>query len=138
MSIDSGFIVFNRRNYPMFSEWLDQLRVASRSTDMSFSVTHRGSGLEYGTDRVGALLAQPVNALRPRFVRMLADIRRFYRDARALDSADADLTVAQFVDRKGYGARLSRGSSAAHLRRVVVTARRPGRVWLRSVTSSRS
>ena len=104
VSIDSGFIVFNRRNYPMFSEWLDQLRVASRSTDMSFSVTHRGSGLEYGTDRVGSLLAQPVNALRPRFVRMLADIRRFYRDARALDNADADLTVAQFVDRKGYGA----------------------------------
>ncbi len=102
-SIDSGFIVFNRRNYPVFSGWLDTLGVASRTTDMSLSVTHRRSGLEYGTDRVGALLAQPVNLLRPRFVRMLGDIRRFYRDARALDPADADLTVAEFVQRNGYG-----------------------------------
>jgi hypothetical protein len=103
MSIDSGFIVFNRRNYPMFSNWLDTHRVASRTTDMSFSASHRGSGLEYGTDRVGALLAQPVNAVRPRFLRMLADIRRFYRDASALAPADAELTVAEFVARRGYG-----------------------------------
>ena len=102
-SIDSGFIVFNRSNYPMFSKWLDTHRVASRATDMSFAVSHRGSGLEYGTDRVGALLAQPLNALRPRFVRMLRDIRRFYRDARALAPSDAELTVAQFVQRNGYG-----------------------------------
>ncbi len=34
---------------------------------------------------------------------MLGDIRRFYSDARALDPADADLTVAEFVERTGYG-----------------------------------
>ena len=49
------------------------------------------------------MLAQPVNLLRPRFLRMLADIRRFYRDARALDPADAGLTAAEFVERNGYG-----------------------------------
>lgn len=103
-SIDSGFIVFNRRNYPMFTKWLDTHRVASQATDMSFSVTHRGSGLEYGTDSVAALLAQPINALRPRFVKMLRDIRRFYRDASALEPADAELTVVEFVERHGYGA----------------------------------
>jgi uncharacterized protein len=102
-AIDSGFIVFNRRNYPAFSVWLDTLGVASRATDMSFSVTHGGSGLEYGTDRLSALLAQPKNLVRPRFLRMLGDLRRFYRDAQTLDPGDADLTVAEFVDRRGYG-----------------------------------
>jgi predicted NAD/FAD-binding protein len=103
VSVDSGFIVFNRRNYPAFSGWLDELGVASRNTDMSFSVMHRGSGLEYGTDRIAALFAQPSNMARPRFLRMLADIARFYRDALALRPDDAELDVSQFVARKGYG-----------------------------------
>ncbi len=103
-AIDSGFIVFNRENYPGFSAWLDGLGVGSRTTDMSFSVTHGGSGLEYGTDRLAALLCQPKNALRPRFLRMLYDIFRFYRDAAALTASESDLDIARFVARKGYGA----------------------------------
>ncbi len=102
-SIDSGFIVFNRRNYPEFSAWLDALGVASRATDMSFSVSHGGSGLEYGTDRLAALLCQPGNALRPRFLRMLYDIGRFYRDAAALTPAQAELNIESFAAHKGYG-----------------------------------
>ena len=104
VAIDSGFIVFNRRNYPNFSAWLEALGVASRPTDMSFSVTDRTRDFEYGTDRLAALYAQPTNAVRPRFVRMLADIGRFYRDARSLSADDADLTLADFVERRGYGA----------------------------------
>ena len=49
------------------------------------------------------MLAQPINALRPRFLRMLRDIRRFYADARSLAPAAADLTVAEFVEHNGYG-----------------------------------
>ena len=53
-AVDSGFIVFNRQNYPLFSSWLQNLGVASQPTEMSFSVGLAG-GLEYGTSRLGAV-----------------------------------------------------------------------------------
>jgi predicted NAD/FAD-binding protein len=103
-AIDSGFIVFNSRNYPLFSAWLDSLGVATHGTDMSFSVSDRSRGFEYGTAHFRALAAQPTNLVRPRFLRMLTDIGRFYRDARALSTAEAQLTLGQFCRQQGYGA----------------------------------
>jgi predicted NAD/FAD-binding protein len=34
--IDTGFIVFNNRNYPNFMKFLDQLMVSWQDSDMSF------------------------------------------------------------------------------------------------------
>ena len=98
---DSGFIVFNRDNYPGFSAWLDELGVASQTSDMSFGVRNVGTGLEYGTGTLGALLCQRRNVLRPRFLRMLRDLRRFYGDAHKF--ADDTLTLGELVQREGYG-----------------------------------
>ena len=38
LQVDTGFIVFNERNYPLFTRLLAGLRVRSRPTEMSFSV----------------------------------------------------------------------------------------------------
>ena len=37
--VDTGFIVFNRPNYPHFSKMLAHLNVQTKLTDMSFSVS---------------------------------------------------------------------------------------------------
>ena len=66
-SVDSGFIVFNEENYPLFSSWLNELDVSSQPTEMSFTVS-TASGLEYGTSSLGAVFSQRRNALRPRFL----------------------------------------------------------------------
>ncbi len=87
-SIDSGFIVFNRPNYPLFSRWLDELGLASQPTEMSFGVS-RAEGLEYGTARLNALFCQRRNLVRPAFLNMLNDIRRFYRRAGTIAADDA-------------------------------------------------
>ena len=86
-AVDSGFIVFNRRNYPLFSEWLDALGVATQPTQMSFGVS-TADGLEYGTSSLGALFCQGRNRVRPAFLRMLSDIARFYRQAPAIADSD--------------------------------------------------
>lgn len=86
-AVDSGFIVFNRRNYPLFSAWLDALGVATQPTEMSFGVA-TADGLEYGTSSLGALFCQARNRVQPTFLRMLADIVRFYRQAPAIAAAD--------------------------------------------------
>ena len=108
-AVDSGFIVFNRENYPLFSRWLDELGVASRPTEMSFGVS-TATGLEYGTSCLGAVFCQRRNAVRPRFLRMLNDIRRFYRRAGLVAEKDTR-TLAEYLRCERY----SRAFSEHHL-----------------------
>ena len=107
-AVDSGFIVFNTGNYPLFSRWLDDLGVASKPTVMSFGVS-TANGLEYGTTSLRALFCQPGNVARTGFLAMLGDIRRFYRRAREL--RDDPRTLGEFVADEGY----SRTFIEAHL-----------------------
>jgi len=76
--IDTGFIVFNDRNYPNFEPLLAELGVATQKSRMSFSVSDETGGFEYSGSPRG-LFAQPGNAANPRFLRMLADLVRFNR-----------------------------------------------------------
>ncbi len=79
--VDTGFIVFNDRNYPNFTRLLDRLGVATQPTHMSFSV--KGEDFEYsGTPR--GLFCQPGNLISPRFQRMILDLTRFNRELRRL------------------------------------------------------
>ena len=102
-AVDTGFIVFNRPNYPLFSAWLDQLGVATRPSDMSFAVRRPDTGLEYGTDSLRALFCQQRNARSVRFLSMLNGIRRFYRRAR-LVADDDRRTLGEYVDDECYPA----------------------------------
>jgi predicted NAD/FAD-binding protein len=79
--VDSGFIVCNERNYPNFMALLSDLRIRTQPSTMSFSVRHDGANLEYNGSSVRQLFAQPANALRPQFLRMLGDLLRFNREA---------------------------------------------------------
>jgi predicted NAD/FAD-binding protein len=92
--VDVGFIVYNEATYPRFTALLAELGVATRPSNMSFSVRNEQSGLEYSSSGLRGLFAQPRNALRPSFVRMLADVGRFNRRARRLveaaDTASGD------------------------------------------------
>lgn len=78
ITVDSGFIVFNDYNYPLFSEMLAQLGVDAQSSDMSFSVNNRVTGLQYNPSKKWSLLTRPQNFFNKKFRRMLADLLRFY------------------------------------------------------------
>src|SRR5215467_8464084 len=79
--VDVGFIVYNEATYPRFTALLAELGVATRPSNMSFSVRNEQSGLEYASSGLRGLFAQPRNILRPSFVRMLVDVGRFNRRA---------------------------------------------------------
>jgi len=101
-AVDSGFIIFNRDNYPHFSAWLDDLGVSSQPTNMSFGVRNADTGLEYGTAGLKALFCQRRRVLSPRFLGMLRDLRRFYRDAQSFEIDEAT-TLGELVRQQGYG-----------------------------------
>jgi predicted NAD/FAD-binding protein len=83
LDVDTGFIVFNDRNYPNFERLLDGLGVATQASTMSFSVSAVEEDFEYaGTPR--GLLAQPGNLTKPAFLRMIGEYRRFNAEARLL------------------------------------------------------
>lgn len=100
--VDTGFIVFNEANYPGFSRWLQELGVESRPSDMSFGVSNLCTGRVYGTRNLGALLARPANLLSRRFIAMLRDLRRFYREAPGVDGDDAR-SLGRYLQDHGYG-----------------------------------
>lgn len=101
-AVDTGFIVFNDRTYPHFIALLAELGVASKASTMSFSVRCERTGVEWGGHSLGALLAQPTNALRPSFLRMLRDVLRFNREAPALLGGSDATTLGEFLTRGGY------------------------------------
>jgi predicted NAD/FAD-binding protein len=79
--VDTGFIVYNEKTYPHFISLLDELKVHTQPTEMSFSVKSELDGLEYNGNNLNTLFAQRSNLLRPSFYRMIRDILRFNREA---------------------------------------------------------
>ncbi|MFN7185786.1 MAG: NAD(P)-binding protein, partial [Alphaproteobacteria bacterium] len=77
--VDTGFIVFNNRNYPLLSGLFKHLQVPVANSNMSFGASINNGWLEYGTQRLGAIFAQKRNLVRPEFYRMVADVFRFHR-----------------------------------------------------------
>jgi predicted NAD/FAD-binding protein len=83
-AVDTGFIVHNPVHYPLLTRLFDELGVASQPTTMSFAVHNEASGLEYNATSLDALFCQRRNLLSPRFIGMVRDLFRFYREAPAL------------------------------------------------------
>lgn len=82
--LDTGFMVFNNRNYPNFERLITRLGVVSQPSDMSFSVSGDGGSFEYSSSSINGLFADREHLFSMSFQRMLAEIPRFQRAARAL------------------------------------------------------
>jgi len=103
INVDTGFIVYNTRNYPNLTALFAELGVATQASDMSFGVSLGGGRLEYGGGNLAQLFAQPSNAFRPRFWSMIRDLLRFYRDAPKLLDTESVETLGAYLDRNRYG-----------------------------------
>ena len=103
--IDTGFMVLNHATYPHLTRLFHTLGVATKPTGMSFGVQHRPRSLEYSGSSLNHLFAQRRNLLRPSFYRLLRQIDRFNREARAaLDQpAIGAMSLDDYVRRGGYG-----------------------------------
>src|SRR3954469_5207119 len=96
--VDTGFIVFNDRNYPNFERLLGRLGVAGQPSDMSFAVSDTRGDFEYASTSPNGLFAKRAHLASPTFHRMVRDVRRFQRDAHALLQSDDDPSLAQWLE----------------------------------------
>lgn len=105
-AVDTGFIVYNDWTYPNFIALLNKLNVATRPTEMSFSVSCEQSGLEYAGSSINSLFADRRNLFKPAYLKMLRDIMRFNREAVAdLEAGriSSGATLGEYLARRGYG-----------------------------------
>ncbi len=95
--VDTGFIVFNEKNYPQLSAMFRHLNVPTHKSDMTFAASIRDGWLEWGAKDTNAVFGQRRNLLRPRFGLLIRDVFRF--NAQAEETADRypDLTLDEFL-----------------------------------------
>jgi predicted NAD/FAD-binding protein len=104
LPVDSGFIVHNRRTYPLLCRLFDALGVETQPTEMSMSVRCDGCGLEYaGARGLQGLVTRPRSLVRGRYLRLLSEVPRFHRRARMLLAEDdGSTTLADFLRREQF------------------------------------
>jgi len=103
--IDTGFMVFNYKTYPNLCRLFDEIKAPVKKTDMSFSVQHLPSGLEYSGSSVNHLFAQRKNVFNLKYIKMLLQIGRFNRESvKILDNPKyANYSIGQYVKVFGFG-----------------------------------
>ena len=102
-AVDTGFIVYNEETYPLLKRLFSELGVATQPTNMGFSVQDARSGLEYNAGSLGSLLANPRNMVDPKFLKMLGEIKRFYKEAHhLLETEGAGPTLGKYLQQQQY------------------------------------
>ena len=101
--VDTGFIVFNHRNYPLLTALFKHLNVPTQKSNMTFGVTADNGGLEWGAENLNAVFGQRSNILNPTFWKFLADILRFNSGAEKAASRNPGKTLGELIAVMGLG-----------------------------------
>jgi len=83
-NLDVGFIVYNEKTYPKFTQLLNELNISTQLSDMSFSFNSIKENFEFSSRGIRGFFAQKKNIFNPIHYRMLYDLLFFHRDARSI------------------------------------------------------
>ena len=120
IGVDTGFIVYNERTYPLLTKMFAELEVSTQTAEMSMSVRCAGCGLQYAGQRGLGGLTPGLRRGRARYLRMLSDVPRFHRAARrvlAAPGAAPGQTLGEFLEAGGFS-----GYFTAHFALPLVAA----------------
>ncbi len=103
IAVDTGFIVFNRPNYPNLSGLFAHLHVPTHASDMTFAASIRDGWLEWGAKDLDAVLGQRRNILRPKFGLLVRDVMIFNTQAQETVERHPDLSLEGLIQKLGLG-----------------------------------
>lgn len=103
--MDTGFMVFNFETYPNLCNLFKEINAPIKKTDMSFSVQHTQTGLEYCGSGLNGLFAQRKNIFNISYIKMLTQITRFNKESiEVLDNpAFENYSLGKYIQEKKYG-----------------------------------
>jgi predicted NAD/FAD-binding protein len=104
IAVDTGFIVYNERNYPELTALFSHLGIATHESAMGFALSLDGGRMEWSGQSYASVFAQPLNALSPRFWRMIRDIYRFNAIC-TIDRDDGTVgarTIGEYIAHRGF------------------------------------
>ena len=101
ISLDLGFIVFNKINYPNLTKLFEKLQVSYEKSNMSFSVSLQNSDIEYSGSGLKGLFANKYNIFNLNFIKMIKEIFSFYKMADKMKKENfINLTLGEFLKSK--------------------------------------
>ena len=101
ISMDLGFIVFNKINYPNLINLFEKLQINYEKSNMSFSVSEKNSKIEYSGSGLKGLFANKYNIFNLKFIKMIKEIISFYKAAEKINEKDSEKeTLGSFLNSK--------------------------------------
>ncbi len=102
IAVDTGFIVYNERNYPHLTALFKHFGVETIDSDMSFAASLRGGAFEYGTQTLNQVFGQRTNLINPAFYGLIRQIKRFFHDSLSILNKPTSYTLKQYVHDEKY------------------------------------
>jgi len=98
--IDTGFIVFNNKNYPDLVKFFNHLDVQTANSDMSFAVSDLFLNIEYSGKNLKTLFSQYSNLFNLKYIKMIFEINRFYKLCKntKLNYKNNNITIDEFLN----------------------------------------
>ena len=101
ISIDLGFIVFNKITYPNLLNFFHDLNIDYEKSNMSFAVSVKNSNIEYSGSGLRGIFSNKINIFDIHFLKMVKEIIYFYKNAEQMDKANyKDQTLGDFLKSK--------------------------------------
>ena len=103
ISLDLGFIVFNKVTYPNLIKFFNDLNISYEKSNMSFAVSVKNSNIEYSGTGLKGLFSNKTNFFNLRFLKMVKEIIYFYKEAENMNETKyKDQTLGYFLKSRNF------------------------------------
>ena len=102
VAVDAGFMVFNKITYPNLINFFKENDIEIEKSDMSFSVSVKGTNIEYCGKGLNGIFSNRRNLLNLKFVKMFFEIINFYKRCEKLNSNNIEkITLGEYLTKIG-------------------------------------